>query len=277
MVRKSWSDDEFVAAVKNSTTVSQVLRKLGLAAVGGNYKTFKYHASRLGCSLDHFVPNSSEVRPVRKSSRSLSDVLVNGISLSSAHLKARLTSEGILADECSGCSLKEWRGKPLVLHLDHINGDNLDNRIENLRLLCPNCHSQTSTYCGRNAVNRAGVAQPADAGALKALSKDDNLDVGSNPTVRTLCIFCGENCPPWLYWHRSCGICADCGSPATSLRCRSCAAKLQKTRIEWPSVDFVAQLVEASSYVSVAKMLGVTDKAVRKFLIRNGRPVKKRS
>ena len=66
------------------------------------------------------------------------------------HFKLRLITAGLLRPECAECGLTEWRGKPLSLELDHINGDKHDNRFENLRLLCPNCHSQTETYSGRN-------------------------------------------------------------------------------------------------------------------------------
>jgi hypothetical protein len=66
------------------------------------------------------------------------------------HLKMRLISAGLLQPRCAECGITTWRGKPLSLELDHINGDKHDNRLENLRLLCPNCHSQTVTYAGRN-------------------------------------------------------------------------------------------------------------------------------
>lgn len=69
-----------------------------------------------------------------------------------ARLKIRLLREGLLASKCyeEDCGLTEWKGKPLSLQLDHVNGDKLDHRIENLRLLCPNCHSQTDTFAGKN-------------------------------------------------------------------------------------------------------------------------------
>jgi hypothetical protein len=66
-------------------------------------------------------------------------------------LKSRLITAGLLKNECYKCGISEWLGKPLSLDLDHINGINDDNRLENLRILCPNCHSQTETYRGRNA------------------------------------------------------------------------------------------------------------------------------
>lgn len=66
------------------------------------------------------------------------------------HLKARLINAGLLTNQCQTCGLADWQGKLLNMHLDHINGTNDDNRLENLRMLCPNCHSQTPTYGGRN-------------------------------------------------------------------------------------------------------------------------------
>ena len=65
-------------------------------------------------------------------------------------LKNRLLKENILENKCSICGIDEWQGKQISLQLDHIDGDNHNHRLENLRLVCPNCHSQTDTYCGKN-------------------------------------------------------------------------------------------------------------------------------
>lgn len=66
------------------------------------------------------------------------------------HVKLRLLKAGLLTTQCDTCGIGDWRGEPLALELHHVNGDGNDNRLENLRILCPNCHSQTDTWGGRN-------------------------------------------------------------------------------------------------------------------------------
>jgi 5-methylcytosine-specific restriction endonuclease McrA len=70
------------------------------------------------------------------------------------HVKRRLLEAGLMENRCSACSITEWQGAPLMMHIDHINGIRNDHRLENLRMLCPNCHSQTETYGARNRKRR---------------------------------------------------------------------------------------------------------------------------
>jgi DNA-binding CsgD family transcriptional regulator/5-methylcytosine-specific restriction endonuclease McrA len=83
-------------------------------------------------------------------------LLVQGRPTSRGHLKNRLVAAGLKEDRCEECGLSEWRGRRLGMQLHHKNGDGLDNRLENLVFLCPNCHSQTDTYGGRNGHQRPG-------------------------------------------------------------------------------------------------------------------------
>jgi DNA-binding CsgD family transcriptional regulator len=88
------------------------------------------------------------------STLSLESLLVVGRRTNRSHLKGRLLEAGLKENRCERCAITEWMGKPLNMHLHHINGDGLDNRLENLEMLCGNCHSQTDTYGGRNGHRR---------------------------------------------------------------------------------------------------------------------------
>jgi 5-methylcytosine-specific restriction endonuclease McrA len=81
---------------------------------------------------------------------------VEGALVKTSHLRRRLIAEGVERRRCEICGSESWNGRPIPLELDHVNGRRDDNRLENLRLVCPNCHAQTPTYRGRN------IAGPVD-------------------------------------------------------------------------------------------------------------------
>jgi hypothetical protein len=91
--------------------------------------------------------------------------LVRGRRTNRTHLKQRLLAEGLKENRCEQCGIDSWLGKPLSMALHHVNGDGLDNRLENLVLLCPNCHAQTPNFSGRNRRLRALAAAGSDAQA----------------------------------------------------------------------------------------------------------------
>lgn len=92
----------------------------------------------------------------------LEELLVRGRRTNRAHLKARLIAAGLKENRCEECRISDWQGKPLVMQLHHCNGDGRDNRLENLKFLCANCHSQTETYGGRNGHRRSRQRPPGD-------------------------------------------------------------------------------------------------------------------
>ena len=87
--------------------------------------------------------------------------LVRGRRVARSHIKKRLIAEGLKRAECELCGLERWRGKPVSLALHHVNGDGEDNRLENLQILCPNCHSQTDTFGAKNWRRRNGASAPS--------------------------------------------------------------------------------------------------------------------
>ena len=149
-----------------NTTIAGVLRSLGLSTSPGNYRGFHVHVQRLTIDTSHFLGRghgtSNNFNP-----RRLSEILVEHSTYCSTHLRKRLISEGLLKEQCARCGLcPEWQGKRLTLQLDHVNGTFNDNRIENLRLLCPNCHSQTKNFAGKALAGRyQRVVRRCDCGA----------------------------------------------------------------------------------------------------------------
>lgn len=144
------SDRDFAEAVRSNISIAGVIRSLGRALVGSNYRYVRREVERLGLRTDHWL-GQAHGTSARGRRGDLGALLVEGSSYNTGLLKKRLIEAGLLKNQCYACELPPvWRGKPLVLRLDHINGIRDDARIENLRLLCPNCDSQTDTYCGRN-------------------------------------------------------------------------------------------------------------------------------
>ncbi len=151
MRKKRWTDEEFREAAKNSMSIADTLRRMGLVPKGGNYRTVHAEVRRLKVDVSHWLGRSSSKGRKRVLSRiPLSEVLIENCEYSRANLKNRLLKEGMLRNVCYVCGqLPEWNGKELILVIDHENGINNDNRIENLRILCPHCNSQQNTFCGR--------------------------------------------------------------------------------------------------------------------------------
>ena len=159
---RSWTDADLCAAVKESDSIAGVLRRLGYSPSGGMHRHIRGHIRRLGLNTDHFRGRGWAKGRKRPGTGirgvPLDDILVaDSTYVNGARLRRRLVEAGLKAAHCELCGLKEWRGEPLPLALDHVNGDHCDNRLENLRILCPNCHALTDTWCGRN--RRAGVLQ----------------------------------------------------------------------------------------------------------------------
>lgn len=113
-----------------------------------NFKTFRKYAIELGVwKTNPSGKGTSKPHKEGKQKFRLEDILNgNHPGYSSHKLRLRLFEEGIKQDVCEECGISDWNGRPLTKHLEHIDGDHNNNRIENLRILCPNCHQQTDTF-----------------------------------------------------------------------------------------------------------------------------------
>lgn len=138
--------------VKNNDNINQVCRILNKRPTNTNIRAIKNVIDKYKISIGHF-----RMKRQNKSAKKLTDDEVfkkRDRFYNIALLKKRLFDKGYKERKCEICGISEWNEKPISLQIHHINGDNCDNRIENLQVLCPNCHSQTDTYCGRNKKNK---------------------------------------------------------------------------------------------------------------------------
>lgn len=132
---RKWTLEQLSEAVKRSTNLSQVCQHLGLRSIDDNYILLAEWINHLGLDLDHWLYGRK--KPIE-------ELVTRG------HLRRRLIEEGVLEEKCYDCGIDEWLNRPLLVQLHHKNGRGKDNSLDNLTFLCPNCHSQTDSFAGRN-------------------------------------------------------------------------------------------------------------------------------
>ena len=265
---RSYTKEELTEAVKVSYSYASLARNLDLSIYGTTNSTLKAAIIALNLDTSHFMGQAhSRGRVFTMEKRDISDYLVKGVKVSTHKFKNRLWNEGLKEKKCEECGITEWNGKEAPLCLDHINGDNTDNRFDNLKILCHNCHAQTETFAG------------------KKLRKNFCVHCGlhQSSSGRVYCE-CGK---PWrgeLQLGRMGGqpagprgsrkplpnkTCIDCQRVISykAERCKSCARKASgDTKIEWPDSNTLYKMVTESNYTRVGKILGVSDNAIRKRL-----------
>lgn len=276
--RRTYTKEQFTEAWNSSRSMAECAKKLGLNVYGSTSKTMKSTATELGLSSEHMTGqawnqglkiNPSPPKPIE-------EYLIDGSSLSSSYLKKRLLREGLLENECSApyCMIKGMavvnpftgEEQKISYHLDHINGKNNDNRIENLRLLCPNCHSMTETYC-RGQRTRRGLnpnlvcpdcSGPKGRKSTRCRGCSHKVQFGRTyaPLIVSLC---------------------KCGSEKGrySDRCLNCEHASRKGRpgrptVNYPPLNDLIQMLKDTNYTQVGKKLGVSDNAVRKYIKNRG-------
>lgn len=201
-------------------------------------------------------------------------------------IKNYILKYNLLQYKCVWCGICGiYNNKPLTLQLDHINGNNTDNRIENLRFLCPNCHSQTETYKGRNKTNQKSFGALSIEQIKKALENSENI----NSALKTL----GFRAQP--HYYKICNEIINkynikflqkkekqqcekntkikiakycqCGNPIfknQSKFCKQCS-HLNLRTVSWPEREQLKKLIRKKSFCQIGRIYGVSDNAIRKW------------
>lgn len=236
-MRHSYTIEEFKQATEASYSIAQALTKLGLSPKGGNYRVFKKFQKLYNVDTSHFTGQGHlKGKTHNFNTIPLDEILVRDYEYSSNKLRKRLISEGLKEHKCECCGLTEWLGEPIPLELDHIDGDHYNNLIENLKILCPNCHAKTPTYRGKNKK-----------------SKNSETTRTKQERIRTKKVY---NCS-------SCGV-ELVGKCKTGL-CRLCYQKSQR-KVERSSKEQLIKEIKESSYSAVGRKYGVSDNAIRKWV-----------
>ena len=229
-----YTETQVREAVENASSLSAALRLLGLRPAGGNHRSLKKLIAFYDISTDHFNPNWVLRGPRPSRAIPLDEILVEHSHYHRGNLKQRLYDTGLRQRRCELCGQDEiWRGSRMALILDHINGVPTDNRLENLRIVCPNCAATLDTHCGRK--NRVEVAPRA-------------------------CAHCSTDFIPKYPEQRYCS--QPCG--VHSKGCRD--PKPETRKVLRPPYDQLMADIKSTSYVATGRKYGVSDNAIRKWI-----------
>ena len=161
MKARKWTGEQLRQAVADNLSVAGVIRQLGLIPAGGNYQSVQARINDLQLDTSHFTGQgwNQGMKFIPKEAQPLDEILVDGSSYQSYKLLRRLLKEGRKEHRCEHCGNTEWMGKPIMLELHHRNGKRTDNRLQNLLVLCPNCHALTDNYRGKKKSARKETSE----------------------------------------------------------------------------------------------------------------------
>lgn len=233
-----YTEAEAREAVATSESYSEVLRRLGMRPAGGNHALLRKYVDEVWkIPTDHFDAGAAATRNLHHPAAPMTQILVRDSNYSRGHVKHRLFKEGLKQRRCELCDQgEEWRGGRMSLILDHINGVPNDHRIENLRIVCPNCAATLDTHCGRKNRKEAPTRQ---------------------------CKRCGREFVAKYRRHRYCS--RECGMRWDRSKLRG-KPHMDQRRVERPPYQQLLREIERDGYVAVGCRYGVSDNAVRKWV-----------
>jgi hypothetical protein len=231
---KFQDEEKLKNVIKESKTYTEVILKMGLSSrCSGNFQTLKKYIKKFEIDISHFTRGEFQISNIPSNKMDLENILVVNSSFSRNSLKKRLYNEGLKKKECEICGMGEdwFNGLKIVHILDHINGVSDDNRIENLRIVCPNCNSTLETHSGKNR--------------NKKIYDSEKNEYKSDKT------------------HKKC----NCGKVILigSKMCTKCMGE-SKRKFERPDLETLLKDVGELGYKGAGKKYGISDNGFRKWI-----------
>lgn len=229
-----YSEEEAREAIAASRSWAEALRRLGMCTTGGGYQVIQKYAAIWDIPTDHFDPYATTRGTGRRRRIPFEEILVEGSTFSRNHLEERLYDEGLKTPVCELCGQGEiWRGCRMGLIIDHLNGVSNDNRLPNLRIVCPNCAATLDTHCGRS----------------RRMAETEQE-----------CLRCGAEFRPKYRRQRYCS--PECGRRWD----RSGQPRPRTRRVARPPYAQLLREVKAIGFSAVGRRYGVSDNAIRKWV-----------
>ena len=271
-MRYKFTKEDYENAAMVSKSIAGVCRELNIRPVGGNYKTINNKIKEYGINIEHFTGGAWNVgdrfKPFNKGIK-MEDILSNKVKyVSGGKLRKRLIDGGYKRYVCEKCGLSEWMGRQIPLELNHINGDNMDNRLDNLEILCCNCHAQTDNWRGRNIKKSSKSEYRLKKNKVKSMTNSfvpDKIILENmllNFSLKDISVNFNVGVMKVKKWIKNYDIIFNRYRMTNKLK----KVKINTRKVDRPAYDVLMKEIEDTNYCAVGRKYGVSDNAIRKWV-----------